>query len=177
MHGIQRIHPLNLVATAAVGAALGYTLEFAFSTRGRPPFVPPYSMSIALVLLATLLVGMGLRLRRNRAKGTGAVNPFQAVRLLATARAGEIVGSLFFGFGAGLLLSLVGRSVPAPAATWLPMLVTSVAGLLLLIGALIAEHFCKVPPGDDGAEQGDEEPRPGTSDQPAFRDAHETQRH
>lgn len=172
MTHIQRIHPLTLVAIAAVGAALGYILEFWFSSKGRPPLVPPYSMSIALLLLAGLLLILGLRLRRHTAKGTGAVNPFQAVRLLATSRAGEIVGTLFFGFGAGMLLSLVGRSVPAPVATWLPMLVTAVAGGILLICALIAEHFCKVPPGQDGDAVGDTDAATGASDQPAFRDAH-----
>lgn len=172
MHQIQRIHPLTLVAIAAVGTAFGYILEFWFSSKGRPPLVPPYSMSVALLLLAGLLLVLGLRLRRYTSKGTGAVNPFQAVRLLATSRAGEVVGALFCGFGGGMLLSLVGRSVPAPVATWLPMLVTAVAGLVLLVCALIAEHFCKVPPGQDGDEAGDTDAVTGASDQPVFRDAH-----
>lgn len=172
MKQIQRMNPMSLVAAAAIGAALGFTLEFGLSSRGRPPFVPPYSMAVALGSLAILLLALGLRLRRNMAKGTGAVNPFQAVRLLATSRAGELVGSLFFGFGVGLLLSLVGRTVPAPLATWLPMLVTAIAGVALLVCALIAEHFCKVPPGSDGEAEGEGDVRPGAADQPAYFDAH-----
>lgn len=171
MTQMHRMNPLSLVAAAAIGAALGFMLEFGLSSRGRPPFIPPYSMSIALGLLAVLLLVLGLRLRRNIARGTGAVNPFQAVRLLATSRAGQLVGSLFVGFGTGLLLSLVGRSVPAPAATWLPMLVTAVSGLVLLICALIAEHFCKVPPGNEAESEGEGDAQQGTTDQPAYFDA------
>lgn len=148
----RRFGVLTLLGTAGIGAGLALLVQFWLSSRGRPPLVPPYSMSVTLVGLAILLIVLGLRLRRQMAKGTGAVNPFQAVRLLATSRAGQLVGALFAGFGGGLLLALLGRSVPAPVATWLPMLITGIAGALLLTAALVAEHLCKVPPGEDDAE-------------------------
>ena len=151
---LQRMSPLSLVAATAIGVGLGMLVQFWLSSRGRPPLVPPYSMSVTLVALAALLIVLGVRLRRNLARGTGAVNPFQAVRLLATSRAGQLVGALFLGLGAGLLVPLIGRSVPAPAATWVPMLVTGISGAVLLACALVAEHLCRVPPGDD--ESGEE---------------------
>lgn len=147
---LQRMNPLTLVVAAAIGATLGLLIELALSSRGRPPLVPPYSMSVTLVALAALLIVLALRLRRNLAKGVGAVNPFHAVRLLATARAGQLVGALFAGFGGGMLLSLAWRSVPAPAPTWAPMLVTAAAGAVLLVCAIIAEHLCRVPPSEHG---------------------------
>ncbi|MGO3146107.1 MAG: DUF3180 domain-containing protein [Leucobacter sp.] len=152
----QRLNPMNLFAAIAVGLGLGLSLQFILKARGGSPLVPPYSMSITLVLLAALLIVLGLRLRRHVATGTGAVNPFQAVRLLATARAGQIVGSLFAGFGGGLLLVFIGRSVPAPTETWMPMAVTSAAGLALLACSLIVERMCRVPPGEQ--DEDDEEP-------------------
>lgn len=151
----QRLNPINLIAAIAVGLGLGLALQFILKARGGSPLVPPYSMAITLVLLAAVLIVLGLRLRRHMATGTGAVNPFQAVRLLATARAGQIVGSLFAGFGGGLLLVLIGRSVPAPTSTWMPMAVTCAAGLALLACALIVERMCRVPPGEP--DEGDEE--------------------
>ncbi|MFC5338825.1 DUF3180 family protein [Leucobacter denitrificans] len=152
----QKLNPVNLFGAIAIGVGLGLAVQFILKSRGLSPLVPPYSMAITLVLLAALLIVLGLRLRRHVATGTGAVNPFQAVRLLATARAGQIVGSLFSGFGGGLLLILVGRSVPAPSATWLPMVVTGAAGLVLLVCAIIAERMCRVPPNDTG-EDGEED--------------------
>ncbi|KAM9862943.1 hypothetical protein ACI1US_01183 [Leucobacter sp. BZR 635] len=149
---LQRLNPLHLLGTAAVAAAVALFIQAWLSSRGRPSLVLPYSMAVTLVALAILLIVLGLRLRTHVAKGIGAVNPFHAVRLLATARAGQIVGATFAGFGGGLLLSLLGRSVPAPVPTWLPMLVTGLAAIALLVCAIITEHLCRVPPGgeDDG---------------------------
>lgn len=149
---LQRLNPLHLLGTAAVGAALALLIQAWLSSRGRPSLVLPYSMPLTLAALAILLVVLGLRLRRNLAKGSGAVDPFHAVRLLATARAGQIVGAAFAGFGGGLLVSLLGRSVPAPVPTWLPMLITGLAALALLVCAITTEHLCRVPPSadDDG---------------------------
>ncbi|KAM9866250.1 hypothetical protein ACIFOC_01168 [Leucobacter aridicollis] len=152
---LRGLNPLHLLGTGAVGAALALLIQAWLSSRGRPSILLPYSMAITLVALAVLLVVLGLRLRKHVAKGTGAVNPFQAVRLLATARAGQIVGAGFAGFGGGLLLSLLGRSVPAPTPTWLPMLVTAAAGVVLLVCALIAERLCRVPPSDDPEGESD----------------------
>lgn len=154
---LQRMSPVAIVAAGAIGAAIGLALQLVLSSRGRPPLVPPYSMAITLAALAVLLIVLGLRLRRHMQKGVGAVNPFHAVRLLATARAGQIVGALFLGFGGGMLLSLSTRSVPAPVPTWLPMLITAAAAAALLVCAVITEHLCRVPPGESG-EDGEEDP-------------------
>lgn len=152
---LQRMNPWNLASAVAIGLSLGLATQFILSSQGKATFVPPYSMSVTLVALAALLLSLGIRLRRNLAKGSGAVNPFQAVRLLATARAGQIVGSLFIGFGGGLLFALLQRSVPAHFEIWLPMAVTAAAGLALLICALVTERMCQIPRGD-GSEGGED---------------------
>ena len=151
----QPLNPLTLVSIGVASVALGLSVQFIVSSRGHSPLVPPYSMSVTLVMLAALLIILGLRLKRNVEKGSGAVNPFQAVRLLATSRAGQIVGVLFAGLGTGMLMSLAWRSVPAPIPIWLPMLATAVGGTALLVCAIISERMCKVPPGDD-TEEGEE---------------------
>ncbi|GAA2826403.1 uncharacterized protein DUF3180 [Leucobacter komagatae] len=154
-HRFRGLNPLHLVGTGAVGAALALLIQAWLSSRGRPPIVLPYSLPVTLVALAIVLIVLGLRLRRHIAKGIGAVNPFQAVRLLATALAGQIVAALFAGFGGGLLLSLVGRTVPAPTPTWLPMLITAMAAIALLMCAIITEHMCRIPPSEDPEADGD----------------------
>ena len=151
---LDRLNPLHLLGVAAVGAALALLIQAWLSSRGRPSLIPPYSMAVMLVALAVLLIALGLRLRKLVAKGTGAVNPFHAVRLLATARAGQIVGAAFAGFGGGLIVSVLGRSVPAPTGTWIPMVVTALSAIVLLVCATVAEHLCRVPPSDDD-ENGD----------------------
>lgn len=171
MRPAERGSPAALAAAAAVGAAVGLLVQFVLSNRGHAPLVPPLSLPLTLGLLAVVLLVFALRLRRALKKGPGAVNPFHAVRLLVASRAAQLVGSLLGGFGGGLALSLIGRSVPAPTASWLPMLLTLIAGAVLTASALFSEHCCRVPPGDDDAELDDADPAPGAgpADQAAFR--------
>lgn len=174
MRKIERMSPLALLAAAAIGAACGLLVQFVLSNRGNSPLVPPTSLTATLTLIALILLMLGVQLRRAVAKRPGAINPFNAVRLLAAARAGQLVGALLGGFAGGLLLSLWGRSVPAPAATWLPMVLALGSGMLLVACAIVTERLCQVPPGDDGAdgsEQGDGHSAPsgGPADQAAFR--------
>ena len=165
----ERMSPLAVVAAAAIGIAVGLVVQFGLSSRGNPPLVPPLSLPATLILISAMLLGFGIRLRRNVTRRPGAVNPFHAVRLLAAARAGQLVGAGLGGFGGGLALSLLGRSVPAPSSTWVPMVLALASGLVLVVCALIAERLCRVPPGDGAAEDGDPDGETGPADQAAYR--------
>lgn len=174
MRPMQRLSQLALWAALSIGAAIGLFVQFFLASRGLAPLSPPLSMPLMLVLLVALLLIFGLRLRQQICRGTGAVNPFQAVRVLALARAGQLVGSVFGGFGIGLLLSLIGRTVPASVSVWLPMLLTVIAGLALAICGVIIERICQIPPGDDPETTDSSSLSRGAegagNDQPAFRD-------
>ncbi|MBL3700672.1 DUF3180 family protein [Leucobacter luti] len=168
MRSDEPMRPLATIAAAAMGIAIGLVVQFAQSGRGAAPFVPPLSLAVMLTLIAALLLTLGIRLRRAVVKGARPVNPFSAVRLLATARAAQLVGGLFGGFGGGLALSLLGRTVPAPISLWLPMLLVLGSGIALVVCAAITEHLCRIPPGDgDGTDSGEAEP--GPTGQAAYR--------
>lgn len=173
MRRIERSNPLAILATAAMGAAVGLVVQFALSGSGRAPFVPPLPLAASLVLVAAVLIVFGLRLRRQIRKQPGAIDPFHAVRLVVTARAAQLVGALFGGFAAGLLLSLSGRSVAAGGATWVPMVLVLVSSAVLLGCGALVEQWCRVPPGDGADEAGDaggEGPERGPRDPVVTRD-------
>jgi drug/metabolite transporter (DMT)-like permease len=152
---MHRTSPLAIAAFAVVGLAGGLLLQFARSSWGQAPFVPPVSLAATLVVIAVVLLVLGIALRRAVTRDSGRpVNPFHAVRLLAGARAGQFAGALFGGFGGGLALQLLTRSVPPPVATWLPMLLVLGAGIVLTVCGVVAEALCRVPPG--GPEPGSE---------------------
>lgn len=169
MRRIERSNPLLALLVAGAGTVLGALVQFALSNRGAPPLVPPLSLPASLVLIAAVLLVFGIRLRRALQKGPGAVNPFQAVRLLAAARAGQLVGALLGGFGGGLAVAVLARSVPPPPQTWIPMLLVLLGGAVLVGCAIYAERCCRVPPGDGDGEDAGADPEPGPADQAAFR--------
>ncbi|MBK0417786.1 DUF3180 domain-containing protein [Leucobacter sp. CSA1] len=150
MRRVDRTSPLTVLAFAAAGVATGLLVQFFLSSRGRPPLVPPIPLPVTILILAVGILALGLVLRRATTRDTGGnVNPFTAVRILAAARAGQFAGALLGGFGGGLALSLLTRSVPAPTETWLPMLLVLASGVALVVCGVIAEHLCRIPPDDE----------------------------
>lgn len=163
MNRLQRTSPLVLVTFGVIGIGAGMLLQFGRSAQGAAPLVPPISLAFTLVLLGVILVTLGVALRRAVTRKSGkAVDPFHAVRLLAGARAGQFVGALIGGFGGGLALQLLTRSVMPPAPTWVPMVLVFGGGLVLTACAYIAELLCRVPPtdSDDTTESGLADPEP-----------------
>ena len=158
MAQLQRTSPLAVAASAIVGVAVGLLTQFVRSTWGYAPFSPPISLSATLLVLAVVLLVLGLLLRRAmRAGSKKPVDPFHAVRLLAGAKAGALGGALFAGFGLGLALQLLTRSVPASFEIWLPILLVFGCGILLVVVALIVERFCRIPPAGRDSETPDGE--------------------
>ena len=157
MNKLQRTSPLTVLAFAVAGAGLGLLLQLMQSTRGQAPLVPPISLPLTMLVLGGVLVVLGISLRRAVTRASRKpVNPFHAVRLLAGARAGQFVGGLIGGFGVGLALQLLTRSVMPPSTTWVPMLLTVAGGIVLIACGAAAELLCRVPPsdGDDDADGG-----------------------
>lgn len=146
----QRLGFAVILLIVFAGAVIGFVLQAWRSASGYAPFAPPYSLAASLIVLAVLLVILALRLKSAIEHKDGKrVNPFHAVRLLAAARASQITSSVFIGFGVGLLVSLSGRTVGVSSEVWLPMLLTTIGGAVLLAAGLYAENSCRVPPTDD----------------------------
>ena len=161
--------PFAPLLAAGFGLVAALLVQFGLARAGQSPLVPTYSIAIALAAIAVVLIVFGVRLKRSIADEKRMVDPFHAVRVLVSARAGGIVGGLFSGFGGGLLLSLLGRTVAAPAAIWLPMAALCGAGLILAICAVITEHWCRVPPSDGDGTRASDEGETGPETQTAFR--------
>lgn len=154
MNSMQRTSTLATTAFAVTGTGIGLLLQLLRSTRGQAPLVPPLSLPLTVLVLAGVLLALAISLRRAVTRKSGKpVNPFHAVRLLAGARAGQFVGALIGGFGGGLALQLLSRSVIPSASTWVPMLVVVGAGIVLIVCAAVAEALCRVPPGSTGEDQ------------------------
>lgn len=147
-----------LLLLALVGAIVGFVADTLLAGQGRPVFVPPISLAIALVLIAAALLAGAWPVRR-AAAGERRIDPFYATRIVVLAKASALGGALLLGAASGILIYLLSRSI-VPVGSALTTGAALVGAVLLLVSALVAEHFCSVPPPTDD-DQADAAPAAG----------------
>lgn len=156
---MTRTTPGPLLLLALVGALIGFVADTLLAGQGRPVFVPPISLAIALVLIAAALLAGAWPVRR-AAAGERRIDPFYATRIVVLAKASALGGALFAGAASGILIYLLSRSI-VPVGSALTTGAALVGAVLLLASALVAEHFCSVPPPSDDDDQVDAAPAAG----------------
>ncbi|MDQ0893330.1 DUF3180 domain-containing protein [Agromyces ramosus] len=151
---MKRTHASALIAFALGGLVVGYLADLATVSSGSKAIVPPISLPVTLVGVAVIVVALAWPIRRAvKGKATKHLDPFRAMRTAVLAKACSLSGALLFGFGLGITLFLLTRSVvPSAETVWLA-LATAVGAGLLMAGGLIAEAFCTLPPDDPEAEK------------------------
>ena len=151
---MKRTHASTVIAFVLAGAVGGYLIDLAIVSGGGNAIVPPLSLPITLVGVAALVVAFAWPIRRAvKGKATKHLDPFRAMRTAVLAKACSLSGSLVLGFGIGITLFLLTRSVVPPADTIWLALATAIGAALLLAGGLIAEAFCTLPPDDTEPEK------------------------
>jgi len=134
-----------------VGFVAAFLLDATLALQGRPVLVPPVSLVVALLLIATILVALAWPVRR-AAAGEKRIDPFYATRVVVLAKASALGGALLTGVGAGILVYLLSRAV-VPLGSSVTAAATLVAAVALLAAALVAEHFCSLPPDDENDDE------------------------
>lgn len=153
---MKRTRVTTLILLAVVGAAVGALGELALVANGRPIVNLPITLAIALAVIGGIVVTMAVPIRRmTRATTAPRVDPFYATRILMLAKACALTGSLVAGVGIGVLVYLLTRSVIGVGSVTQTIAAIIGAGVLLA-GGLVAEHMCRVPPGDDENDPGKE---------------------
>ena len=156
---MTRTHPLHMVVLAILGAVVAWLLETVLAASGRAVIIPPVTLAIALVLIGGIVVWMALPVRRVSRRVAGArVDPFYATRVVMLAKASALSGALLAGAGVGIAVYLLGRSVPGVGSITLAF-AGAAGATLLLVGGLVAEHMCAIPPEDDERPQGRIDPQ------------------
>ncbi|MDQ1607757.1 MAG: hypothetical protein QOE16_489 [Microbacteriaceae bacterium] len=154
---MKRTRATPVIGLAVVGAVVGFLLEFGAAAAGLAILVPPLSLPVTLVVIAAIVVGFAIPIRRaTRGTAKTMIDPFRAMRVAVLAKASSLSGSLLGGWGLGILLYLVSRPVlPSTNAIWLAVAAT-VGGVVLLVAGLVAEHLCTLPPPEDDEGQPEE---------------------
>lgn len=147
---MTRTRPGQLLALAVGGFLAGFLLDLLLVSRGANTIIPPLSFSLTLVAVGAIVVAFAIPIRRRvSGKSQRAIDPFQATRVVALAKASSLAGSLLAGFGLGILVFLLSRSTqPGIASLWLAV-AASAGAVLLTVAGLVAERLCTLPKDDD----------------------------
>ena len=144
------LHIALLALIAAVGAWL---VETALVSAGRAAIVPPLTLAIALLVIAVAVVAAAVPVRRvARGKPGARVDPIYATRVVVLAKAASLTGAILTGGAAGILAFLLTRPVIG-VGSMVPAVLAAVASVAVLIGGLIAENMCRIPPEPDQKDQ------------------------
>jgi hypothetical protein len=157
---VRRTGAATLITLVVVGVAIGYLLELALVAAGASMLIPPISLSITLVAIGVIVVLLAIPIRRAvHSKVRVHVDPFRAMRIAVLAKACSLVGGLLTGTGIGVVVYVLTRPVPATTGSvWLSV-VAAVSAVILMVGGLLAEFFCTLPPPkDDEAKRADHAP-------------------
>lgn len=151
---MKRTHVSTVVAFVLAGIVAGYLIDLAIVSAGGKAIVPPLSLPVTLTGVGVIVVALAWPIRRAvKGKATKHLDPFRAMRTAVLAKACSLSGALVFGFGVGITLYLLTRSVvPAADTVWLAF-ATAIGAALLLAGGLVAEAFCTLPPDDTEPEK------------------------
>src|SRR5690606_30975843 len=146
---MKKSSPLGLVLLALFGIGAGFLLEWLLARRGLAMLQLEAMFSIVLVLLGLALIGLAWPIRRMvRDKKAQRVSPFWAVRILLLAQASAYAAALMAGIAGGILIWAFTK-LGLPLEVYLTNGFACLAGVALLIAALVAESFCRIPPSDD----------------------------
>lgn len=146
---MKRTNLLHIALLALIAAVGAWLVETALVSAGRAAIVPPLTLAIALLVIAVAVVAAAVPVRRvARGKPGARVDPIYATRVVVLAKAASLTGAILTGGAAGILAFLLTRPVIG-VGSMVPAVLAAVASVAVLIGGLIAENMCRIPPEPD----------------------------
>lgn len=136
--------PRSLVIWAIAGLVGGWLLHRLLDRWGSTPPLVTWAQPAALLLVAVILGVTAHATWRSVQRGD-LLEPHQAVNRLVLARACAYVGALAAGGYLGYALSWIGSSADLAGERMWRSLAAAVAGILVVVAALLLERACRVP--------------------------------
>ncbi|HEX3929508.1 MAG TPA: DUF3180 domain-containing protein [Nocardioides sp.] len=144
---LRPMSPAGLCILGVAGLVAGWVFHQVTDTATSVPPQVPWVQPLGLFLVACILLGTAWSTRRTIAQQPARLSPHQAVNRLVLARACAYVGALAAGVYIGYAVSWLGVSSSDMAGQRaFRAACAGVAGLLIVVGGLLLERACRVPP-------------------------------
>lgn len=149
---MKRTNLFALLGLTPFGFAAGFFTDWAIVVRGGAAIRVPWTLSVTVIVLTAIVLALGARVRWATQPEPGRrIDPILAFQILTFAKACAVGGALMLGGVAGVLVYTLTR--PVVSAELVPSAIGGiVASLILVVGALIAERLCRIPPDDTEGE-------------------------
>jgi len=148
---MERTSRQTLLLTAVVAGAVAYAALAVLESRGGALVPVPALTGLGLAVVAAVLLALGRSVRRLTEGKETRMTYLRAARVAMFAKAGSLSGSALAGyFAAQVLLAWRNISAPALREHGLSAAGALLACLVLVVVALVVEHWCRLPPEDDG---------------------------
>ncbi len=156
---MTRTRPSTLVLLVVIGTVIGFLLQIALASASAPKFRPEYTFGATLALIGIAVVALAVPVyRATHGPLRHPVDSFYATRVVVLGKASGLAGALLSGLGLGLVLEILIHSGTTTTETLLRVIAALGGAVLLLVGGLVAEFLCRVPPSDDDEDHPDRGP-------------------
>lgn len=147
---LRRVSALSLAITAAIGLVGGRAVRPLLEQTDRVAPTVPWTASIALLFLAAILGWLAYATYQAVHKRREHIESDRAVRQLVLAKASALVGALVAGGYAGFALSFAdSMDTDLGHERVVHSGLTALAGIVVVVAALLLERACEVPKDDD----------------------------
>lgn len=145
---LQPTGPAAVGGSVMVGLVGGWLLHPVSERLGNPPVVS-WLQPLTLAFVAAVLLGTAYLTHRSLHVREEWVEPHKAVNRLVLARACVVVGGLVAGGYFGYAVSWLGVRAELADERLLRSALAGVAGVAIVVGALLLERACRVRSGDE----------------------------
>ncbi|GAA2734906.1 hypothetical protein GCM10009867_16020 [Pedococcus aerophilus] len=144
----------QLAATALVVGAVSWIGWRIYLNTGALLGPASWVSSVLLLLMAVLVIGAGLPVRRFlRGEATKPLSPIRAARTLVLAQAAALTGAGVLGwYAAQVAHALAELSLPGYRELLWRLLALCVSAALLAVAGMVTQRMCRVDPPDRGQE-------------------------
>ena len=155
MRPVRRTSAFNVAVWVAVGLVIGLLVRpVSVRLDASPPRVG-WGAATTLIVVALVVGALAWSTWQSLHKKHERMTSDHAAKMLALSRSCAIVGALFAGGYGGFALAYIGDlDTPLGQERALNGGVAAIAGILLLVAALLLERSCRLPEDDEDGKAG-----------------------
>ncbi len=152
---MEPLSRIRLVVLAAIMGVVSWGVSRTAVNSGASPMSVPWTVIAIAVALAGVVVWLGWTVRQYRRGKNPGLSGLRAARTAVFAQAAAYTGAIMTGAfgGYGLAIAVEWSHGPRRDVA-ISAFIAAAGGLVVVVGALLAEHWCKDDGGNDENQGG-----------------------